>query len=398
MSIQVAVGHTHPKGDTVSTAVLRPETPSVDNGLAELADLLFASLRRRDQREKGEKYLRGLLTAKGRKSIRNIASVSGGSATEQSLHHFVSCSPWDWERMRRVLAEYVHKTLEPQAWVVQSMQIPKVGEHSVGVDRHFVPHLGQTVNGQQAFGVWMAAQHASAPVNWRMYLPGSWLGDSDRRRRAEIPESLPEENLAACAAAAVLEVAGWGLPTLPVLLDARAPQLRGALDTLGALGVPFLARINPGDRLTVADPALPGYGAGPLPAQQIMRSVTGLRRPVQWLDAGAPTPAVRTSLAAAIRVTAGRGGDAGAERMLLLAEWRDPQRPPAEVWLSGMASSPPGALLRLTKLVRRVARDYREVGEPSGLSEFAGRSYHGWHRHITLASAAHTAALLGGRR
>ncbi|MFI1563608.1 IS701 family transposase [Streptomyces sp. NPDC020490] len=388
----------------MSTAVLRPETSPAEAGLAELTDLLFASLRRRDQRDKGAKYLRGLLTAKGRKSIRNIASVTGGSAAEQSLHHFVSCSPWEWAPMRRALAEYVHKAVEPQAWVVQSVQIPKVGEHSVGVGRHFVPHLGQTVNGQQAFGLWLAGQGVSAPVNWRMYLPGSWLDDSDRRRRAEIPEELPEETLAACAAAVVLEVAGWGLPVRPVVLDARSPQVRGALDTFAALGVPFLARIDPGDRLTVADPALPGYGAGALPAQHIMRSVSGLRRPVRWLDPSAPTPAVRTSLAAAIRVEPARepsrpaAAEAGRGRMLLLGEWRDPRRPPAELWLTGMGAAPPGALLRLGKLVRRVARDYREVGEPSGLSEFAGRSFHGWHRHVTLASAAHAAALLGERR
>ncbi|CAM5738132.1 Transposase OS=Streptomyces microflavus OX=1919 GN=G3I39_33305 PE=4 SV=1 [Streptomyces microflavus] len=35
-----------------------------------------------------------LIAAEGRKSIRNIAAVLGGSATEQSLHHFVASSTW----------------------------------------------------------------------------------------------------------------------------------------------------------------------------------------------------------------------------------------------------------------------------------------------------------------
>jgi SRSO17 transposase len=51
-------------------------------------------------------------------------------------------------------------------------------------------------------------------------------------------------------------------------------------------------------------------------------------------------------------------------------------------------------LLRLTKLTRRVHRDFTEVGEEVGLRDFVGRSYRGWHRHITLASAAHAAAVL----
>lgn len=113
---------------------------------------------------------------------------------------------------------------------------------------------------------------------------------------------------------------------------------------------------------------------------------------------------MRTSLVAGIRAEAvrapqrARPADADRDRTLLIGEWRDPQRPPTELWLTGMTSSPLAGLLRLSKLVRRVARDHREFGEPSGLGEFAGRSFQGWHRHITLASAAHTAAPLGAQR
>ncbi len=138
---------------------------------AELCAALFSGFARRDQRLKAEQYLHGLLTAQGRKSIRNIAAQIGGPAAEQSLHHFVSSSTWDWQPMRAALGRYLERNGCPQAWVVRPMPIPKAGEHSVGVDRRFDPERGQVFHGQQAFGVWFAGEELSVPVNWRLFLP-----------------------------------------------------------------------------------------------------------------------------------------------------------------------------------------------------------------------------------
>ncbi len=77
---------------------------SPETVLADLCSVFFASLPRSDQRRRGLEYIRGLLNARGRKSIRNIATVLGGPGTEQSLHHFVSSSPWDWRPVRRSVA------------------------------------------------------------------------------------------------------------------------------------------------------------------------------------------------------------------------------------------------------------------------------------------------------
>jgi hypothetical protein len=65
----------------------------------------------------------------------------------------------------------------------------------------------------------------------------------------------------------------------------------------------------------------------------------------------------------------------------------------SSVWLTDLAE-PPGALLRLARLARRVDRDFAVISQRVGLQDFEGRSFQGWHRHITLASAAHTAAVL----
>ena len=45
--------------------------------------------------------------------------------------------------------------------------------------------------------------------------------------------------------------------------------------------------------------------------------------------------------------------------------------------------------MRLGKLRWRVEQDYRECKGALGLDHFEGRSWPGWHHHVTLVSVAH---------
>ena len=46
-------------------------------------------------------------------------------------------------------------------------------------------------------------------------------------------------------------------------------------------------------------------------------------------------------------------------------------------------------LVRLAKLRWRIELDYREMKDALGLDHFEGRSFRGWHHHVTLVSLAH---------
>jgi hypothetical protein len=370
--------------------------------LAELCSALFQSLPRRDQRRRGLEYVQGLLAARGRKSIRNIAAVIGGQAAEQSLHHFISSSTWDWAPVRQALAQYVAMVAPPQAWVVRPMVIPKAGEHSVGVDRRFFADLGQVRNAQQAIGIWAASEELRTPVNWRLHLSAAWLDDKERRTRASIPEGTGPETIGDGAIDAYLElVERWGMPVRPLVFDARELDTATVVNRLRAARVPFLARVSSTSRFAVADPALTGHGADVLPAQHIMRAAKHLRRPVVWRDSG-PEAIPHTCLVASARVqlpvpagTTAIGGRAG--ELALLAASEIGQGWPAELWLNNLPATDPGGLLWLTRLRRSVDQDFTQVADRVGVRDFTGRSYSGWHRHVTLASAAHTVAVLADR-
>ncbi|MFI2213485.1 IS701 family transposase [Streptomyces sp. NPDC020141] len=366
-----------------------------DDIVAELCTVLFSQLSRRDRRLRAEQYLRGLLATPGRKSIRNIAAHLGGAAVEQSLHHFISSSAWDWRPLRMALADYLEHTAAPQAWVIRPIHIPKAGKHSVGVDQHFAPHLGQVFRGQQALGVWLASAELSAPVNWRMVLPEPWISDPERREQAEVPEGLSAESTEECAVSAVVQMAQrWNTPRRPVLLDLRRGRISAATGRLAAGGVHFVARISPSYRMAVADPSLPGYRAGSLAAQRILELIKSMRAPVAWRDP-AHGNVMRTTLAAAVPVALPVPAGSRPRRLLLVGEWTNPAQPPSQLWVTGMTHLSIGSLLRIAKLNGRVEEDFARIGDRAGLRDFVGRSFRGWHRHMTLASVAHTAIALG---
>ncbi|MBV8931200.1 MAG: transposase [Kutzneria sp.] len=363
-----------------------------DAALTELCSTLFASLPRSDQRGKSINYLRGLLGTPGRKSIRNIAALLGGQATEQSLHHFISSSTWDWIPVRQELARHVVATVPPQAWVVRPMVIPKAGQHSVGVDRYFFPGVGRALNAQQAVGVWATSDGLSAPVNWRLHLSRTWLEHDLRRSQACIPDDVVPETLADCTARAYLQVMNrWQVPARPVVLDARDTNTFAAIGRLRAAGAPLLMRVSGTLELTVVDPALPGYGPDGIPTHQILIAARDMRR-----------LATETTLVAAVRVRLPRqAGEAGhlsrGGELLLLGEWSMGQYWPAKLWLTDMTAAQPASLVRLGMLMDRVDRDFDEITDKVGIRDFAGRSFTGWHRHVTLASVAHTVVALGRR-
>jgi syndecan 1 len=331
-------------------------------------------------------YLRGLLITPGRKSIRNIAAVGGGTATEQSLHHFVSDSTWDWAPVRRALTAFVAGWSQPQALVLRPMVIPKAGNQSVGVSRRFDPVLGQTLNAQQAVGVWVASESVSSPVNWRLHLSQAWLTDRGRRGRAAIPDEVGPETIGDCAVAAYLETAEW--LELPLVLDARELGSLATVERLLAAGAPFLARIDSTLRLGAAGTVLPGHGADTVPAQWLMGAAKDLRRPVTWTAHGL----LRTGLAATVRVTL----PGAADDLFLLGAAAGGESWPTELWLTNVTAQA-AVLLRLSTLVRRVDRDFTEIADQVGIRDFSGRSFDGWHRHVTLASAAHAVVAMAAQ-
>jgi hypothetical protein len=377
--------------ETCSVAQPTSSIGLLEDPVGEFFGPLFASLRRRAQRATAVRYVNGLLTVQGRKTMRSLAEQYGGDAEQQRMQHFISNSPWDWMPVRQALRCQLQDGLDPQAWVVRQMIVPKAGNHSVGVGQSFVRMLGQTVNSQQAFGVWAAAETASSPMNWRLQLPDAWVTDTDRRRRAGVPEQQAETFPGEAACRSVLDLVDGrrDAEPLPAVLSVGVLDPVACVREFRAAGVPVMMQVGPGLQLVGADSRLQSPSGELTGANKLAESAGILRRPVYWLD---PRLGLRRSCAAPIRVQLPT--PQGRVPMVLLAEWDKPGPKPDRFWLTDVSGRSTAELLRLSKLVLRVDHDFEAIAKDVGIQDFEGRSFQGWHRHATLASIAHSVRAL----
>lgn len=62
---------------------------------------------------------------------------------------------------------------------------------------------------------------------------------------------------------------------------------------------------------------------------------------------------------------------------------------PTGLWMSNLpAITPIADLVRLAKTRWRIEHDYRELKHGLGPDHFEGRTWRGWHHHVTLVTAA----------
>ncbi|MGC9542864.1 IS701 family transposase [Streptomyces sp. UG1] len=368
----------------------RPDAVADADPVADLSRRVLRPLARRDQRRSGELYIRGLLAATGRKTIRNIASHTGVPADAQRLHHFVSDSTWCWCPVRDALARHMGRLAPPRAWVVHTATMPRTGRGGVGVDYFADRGTGRSANAQRAVGLWAASERGGYPVDWHLQLTSRWLDDAHLRAQAGIPADTVAVDGVGAGLEMVLDTApAAGAPRPPVLLDARQASAGRVAALLGAGGFPYLLRISASQLLS----PLTADGRGTGRAVTARRLAGGLA-PRRFSRVRTPAPGTGHREVARVPCQTADTPPGPRRRQLLLAQ-RDPFSPlDTAFWLTDLTALPTGALVRLAATPAQLAQDVTVTGRRVGLYDFEGRTFAGWHRHITLASAAHAAALL----
>src|SRR4051812_27376924 len=381
------------------------ELRRVRERLVEFAEEIFAPMPRKDQRRWGEVYVRGLMLDGKRKSIEPMA-VRLPDGDEQCLQQFVNQSPWDWVAVRRSLARRMTGEIAPEAWVLDDTGFPKFGDQSVGVARQYCGALGKTGNCQIGVSISAVTAQASCPLDWRLYLPEQW-DDDPRREACRVPDEARHEPKWQLALAMLDELAGWGLERPPVLADAAYGDITAFRLGLEQRRISYVLDVKGATSALSADtqPVRPAYKrTGRPPAPRYRRPFSSLvvlateagedaYRTVTWREG---TRGPMRSRFVALRVRPAnvklRRPDPDGELPVrrLLAEWPEGKDAPSDFWLSNLpADTPLERLVALAKLRWRVEQDYRELKDALGLDHFEGRSWPGWHHHVTLVSVAH---------
>jgi SRSO17 transposase len=383
--------------------------------LAAFAEDVFASIPRKDQRRWGQSYLRGLLLDGKRKSIQPMAArlargdpAADAYALEQALQQFVNQSPWDPTAVRRRLAQRMTAAIQPTAWVIDDTAFPKFGRYSVGVAPQYCGALGKVANCQVGVSVHAATDQASCPIDWRLFLPEAWDTDAERRRKAHVPRGECHRPKWQLALELLDELVGWGLVPPVVLADAAYGEVGEFRLGLEQRELAYVVQV-PGTISAYAEDVTPepvayaGRGRRPMPRYRQRRS--SLRqlvvevgdqasRTVAWRQGADGQQLVSRFVALRVR-PAGiklRRATQGGELQVrwLVAEWLQGEPEPVKYWLANLpADSSLERLVGLAKLRWRVEHDYRELKDALGLDHFEGRSWQGWHHHVTLVSVAH---------
>jgi len=412
---------------------------------------VFAPLARSDQRAKGETYLRGLLLDGRRKSMQPMAARLG--VDHQGLQQFVTTSTWDTMAVRARLAGRAVELIDPVAWVFDDTGFPKDGQGSPGVARQYSGTLGKVANCQIGVSVHAVTDTASCPLDWRLFLPESWdpvkAGPAavkaakakqrktltnaprvaastepaqvdveavtkaatetarQRRRKSAIPDEEGHRPKWMLAIEMLDGLAEHGLRPPLVAADSGygdSGPFRAALDERGIV---YSVQVKGETLAQAADaqPVLPewsGHGRPPTRpdysddaisvAQHVLAAGRDAAVTVTWREGSKGTLASQFVF---LRVRpAGhripRDTDGTLPQRWLIAEWPDDQPEPVTYWLTSQpADTEPADLIRTAKIRWRIEHDYRELKTGLGLDHFEGRSWTGWHRHVTLVTAAH---------
>jgi SRSO17 transposase len=339
-------------------------------------------------------------------------------AKHQSMHHFVSTSPWNADRLLRQVANLVVSEMERHApitaWIIDDTGIPKKGAHSVGVAHQYCGQLGKQANCQVAVTLSLATAAASLPIAYRLYLPEEWASDRERRTSVGVPKDVCFKTKPDIALEQIRAAIAQGIPRGTVLADAAYGNNAAFRESLTALNLTYALAIQ-------SNTCVWGPGEKPLaPKRQtshLGRPPSALRRTasrhpvsVPELARELPTKAYRTirwregtndvlhSRFAAVRVRPSHGHRPQSilpQEEWLVIEWPKDEAKPTKYWLATLDKSVSLEILVATIMQRwRIERDYQELKSELGLTHYEGRSWLGFHHHAALCVAAYGFLLL----
>jgi SRSO17 transposase len=336
---------------------------------------------------------------------------------EQNLQQFVNQSTWDPMPVRRRITERMVPLIDPEAWAVDDVSFPKDGRMSVAVTHQYCGALGKQANCQVAVSVHAVTDEASCPLQWRLFLPEEWADDAERRRKTVIPQDLGHREKWLLALDVLDELADWGRTPPLVVADAGYGQNARFRAALTDRAIPYVVAVRPNITAHHADavPTVPPWSRTGRKAQPRYRTrakpladwAVGAGRQafaeVTWRQGSRGAMRSRFALiqvrpaGIAVRRLARQAAadtDAGWDGVLpqvqLLVEWPATAKAPTDYWITHLPSDTPlPELVRLAKIRWRIEHDYRELKHGLGLDHFGGRSWTGWHHHVTLVTAAH---------
>lgn len=144
---------------------------------------------RRELAASAERFLDGLLGEERRKTgwMRAEAAGDPGPWRQQAI---LGRGRWDADALRDIVRDYALETLaDPDAvLVIDETGFLKQGKASCGVARQYTGSAGKITNCQIGVFASYVSRHGHAFIDRALYLPKAWTEDRARMARAHVPE------------------------------------------------------------------------------------------------------------------------------------------------------------------------------------------------------------------
>lgn len=175
---------------------MRMDAAAVGNWQAhfeQLAEQIGSCFARCDLRRRATAYVRGLVGPVRRKNGWQLAEHLG-DATPHGVQRLLDRARWDADALRDELVRYACEHLLTKAdggvLIVDETGFLKKGDKSVGVQRQYSGTAGRIENCQIGVFLALAGPRGRALIDRDLYLPKSWCEDQERCREAHVPQDV----------------------------------------------------------------------------------------------------------------------------------------------------------------------------------------------------------------
>jgi SRSO17 transposase len=335
---------------------------------------------RRELKESAAAFLDGVLSGIERKTGWLLAEQAG-AARPYRMQSLLGRSRWAADELMHEVRSYAVEALgDPDGvLVVDETGFLKKGTHSVGVGRQYSGTAGRIENCQVGVFLSYASRFGHALIDRRLYLPKDWAEDDGRRAKAAVPDEqrfVTKPEIARDLIATALEA---GIPCAYVLADALYGSDKSLRVMLEQRQQPHVLAVRSNERLM----------AGSFQTRTAAEIADAVA-PADWqrLAAGEGAKGPRLYDWARVRLFRLQQPAQRFDHWLLVRRsLRDPSErayyvvfAPADVRLAELAGV---AGLRWT-----IETCFETAKDDLGLDHCEARSWHAWHRHMTLVMAA----------
>ncbi len=255
----------------------------------------------------------------------------------------------------------------------------------MGVQRQYTGTLGKIGNCQVGVSLTVATKHEHVPIDFALYMPTSWTDDAVRRKKARVPAELAFKTKPDLALDLITRAVEDKIPGDVVLVDAAYGASSEFRNTVRMFGLDLGVAVTASMKVWQLDARERRRGA-PLGAQDLGVKL-GRRafRRLTWRVGPGGKLSSRFAFRR-VKVAHDDGTDAGdREPMWLMIEWPDGESKPTKFVLTTMPRRmSKKQIVRIVKERWRTERAYEELKGELGLDHFEGRSFPGWHHHISV--------------